>query len=175
MIDQLKQRLKTIKATGQGLVEFALVIPIVLTMFYGIFEVGRALWIYVAVTTSSREAARYASAVSDSPSGTPFYLDCTGIRAAALRIGSVGNVEASGISISYDRGPGTTTLGTCPVDKNDIFLGDRVVIQVIGQFVPAPALPLFDFPTLNITSVTRRTILKEIQVPFITPLATATP
>ena len=169
MIASIKKKIQSIKSGGQGIVEFALVIPILLTMIFGIFEAGRALWIYSAVTTASREAARYGSSVSDNDSGTPFYLDCVGIRAAAKRIGAVGNVGDADISITYDSGPETSSIGSCPVTENDIALGDRVIVQVTGFFNPAPAIPLFDFPTFNIVSVTRRTILKEISLPFITP------
>ncbi len=172
MIVRIKKKIQSIRSGGQGIVEFALVIPILLTMIFGIFEAGRAMWIYSAVTTASREAARYGSSVSDNDSGTPFYLDCTGIRAAAKRIGAVGNVGDEDISISYDNGPGTSSIGSCPVDEDDIVLGDRVIVQVTGYFNPAPAIPLFDFPTFNINSVTRRTILKELVLPFITPQPT---
>jgi len=45
---------------GQGLVEFALIIPILLLLLTGIFEMGRVIWAYVTVQTAAREAARYA-------------------------------------------------------------------------------------------------------------------
>lgn len=151
------------------MVEFALVIPLLLTMLFGIFEAGRMLWIYTAVTTASREAARYGSSVGDSGGGTPFYLDCAGIRAAAKRLGGPGNVQDVDITISYDRGPGTSVIGSCPVSAESIILGDRIIVQVIGHFDPAPAVPLFDFPSFNITSVSRRTIIKEAILVTATP------
>jgi len=175
MLARIKRKFQSLKSGGQGLVEFALVIPILLTMIFGIFEAGRAMWIYSAVTSASREAARYGSSVSDNSGGTPIYLDCVGIRDAAKRIGAVGGVEDGDIVITYDNGPGTASIGSCPVDEDDIVLGDRVIVQVTGYFNPAPAIPLFDFPTFNINSVTRRTILKEIPLPFITPAPTPTP
>jgi hypothetical protein len=150
------------KSKAQGMVEFALVIPILLTLLFGIFEAGRMFWIYSAVTTASREAARLGSSVSDNGSGTPNYIDCSAIRDAAKRIGDPGKVVDADISISYDDGPTGTNLGSCPLSAGAIQLGDRIVVTVIGHFSPAPAIPLFSFPTFDITSVSRRTIIKEV-------------
>lgn len=48
------------KSKGQGLVEFALILPILLLLLLGIFEFGRVIWAYITVQTAAREAARYA-------------------------------------------------------------------------------------------------------------------
>jgi Flp pilus assembly protein TadG len=44
------------------MVEFALVLPLLLVVMFGLIEVGRLLFIYSVVFTSTREAARYGSA-----------------------------------------------------------------------------------------------------------------
>ena len=54
---------------GQGLVEFAVVMPMFLTLIMGIVELGRLMIIYTGATTASREAARYGASVGISPSG----------------------------------------------------------------------------------------------------------
>ena len=48
---------------AQGMVEFALVLPILLLLVLGIIEAGRLLFYYGVVTNASREAARFGSAV----------------------------------------------------------------------------------------------------------------
>jgi hypothetical protein len=48
-------------AAGQGLVEFALVIPIFLVIVFAVFDVGRVVWARDSLTSAAREAARYAS------------------------------------------------------------------------------------------------------------------
>ena len=45
---------------GQSLVEFALVIPLVLLMFMGIVDLGRAVFAYNAVSNGAREGMRLA-------------------------------------------------------------------------------------------------------------------
>ena len=48
------------KGKGQGLVEFALILPILLMLLLGIVEGGRIIWAYVTVQNAAREATRYA-------------------------------------------------------------------------------------------------------------------
>jgi hypothetical protein len=48
------------KQKGQGLVEFALILPLLLLMFFGILEFGRIFQAYITVQHAAREAARYA-------------------------------------------------------------------------------------------------------------------
>ena len=96
---------------AQGMVEFALVLPILLLLAMGIIEFGRLLFIFSAVNTASSEAVRYGSAVDDT-GGTARYVDCTGIEEAAFRIGSL--VNLSSVTISYDEGPGGATISKGP-------------------------------------------------------------
>jgi Flp pilus assembly protein TadG len=43
---------------GQGLVEFALILPVLLLFMLGIMEFGRVLYIYTEVSNAAREALR---------------------------------------------------------------------------------------------------------------------
>jgi Flp pilus assembly protein TadG len=45
---------------GQSLVEFALVLPILLVMFMGIFDFGRAIFAFNSVSNAAREGMRVA-------------------------------------------------------------------------------------------------------------------
>jgi hypothetical protein len=46
---------------GQGLVEFALVLPVFMVILIGMVDLGRAIWANNAVANAAREAARFAS------------------------------------------------------------------------------------------------------------------
>jgi Flp pilus assembly protein TadG len=63
------------RARGQGLVEFAVVAPVLIALVFGVFDFGRAMSANVTVTNSSREGARYliANVVS---SGLSSYNSC---------------------------------------------------------------------------------------------------
>jgi len=61
---------------GQGLVEFALLLPILLLLLVGVFDLGRAFHALITLNNAGREAARY---------GTLHRLDLSGMRAAAIQ------------------------------------------------------------------------------------------
>lgn len=146
------------------MVEFALVIPILLLIIVGIFEAGRALYVYQSISSASREAARLGSGAGET-SGTPQYLNCTAIRNRAVQIGRPGNVTVANVLISYDSGPSTTSKGNCgSVAASAINNGDRIIVQVTGTFTPGAPMPIFRFPTMTFTTITRRTILKEVDL-----------
>jgi len=68
-------RLHRRRARGQGLVEFALVAPLLLALIFGVFDFGRGLSANVTVTNSSREGARYVIA-NISTLGLSAYNSC---------------------------------------------------------------------------------------------------
>jgi len=43
---------------GQGLVEFALLLPILVLIIFGVLELGRAFFAFIAITNAAREGAR---------------------------------------------------------------------------------------------------------------------
>ena len=57
---------------GQALVETALVLPLLLLLIVGIFDVGRAVWLSNTLATAVREGSRYGvvhGALSGAPTG----------------------------------------------------------------------------------------------------------
>ena len=48
--------------------EFALALPILMLIIYGVIEAGRAVFMYAAVNNASREAARFGSSDCRCPS-----------------------------------------------------------------------------------------------------------
>ncbi|MBE9523771.1 MAG: pilus assembly protein [Chloroflexi bacterium] len=147
---------------AQGIVEFALILPILLLVIFGIIEFGRMMFIYASVASASREAVRYGSAVDD-VSGLPRYADCAGIRAAAQRIGKFAGMQDADIYIKYDDGI-TETIASCAsiTDYDDIELGDRVVVSVRADY--APMVMFANIPAFPITSTSARTIIKRVLI-----------
>ena len=171
------------KQKGQGMVEFALILPVLLLLVLGVIEVGRLLFVYVAVTASSREAARYGAAVGALPSGQKRYSDCTAIRNAASGLGTLIGLEASDIVIQYDSGLANlvatpTPFANCPVGgvgPADVELGDRITVRVSKNY--SPIVPIVPIPSFPINSVSSRTILEAVPVgtASILPTITFTP
>jgi len=172
IIGKIKQGLKKRepgaqrKTKAQGMVEFALILPLLLVLMFGVIEFGRMLFVYSVVYTASREGARYGSASGDdNPSGVPNYMDCDGIRNAAERLAILADVQQ--ITISYDDGsdadgnPINRTIG-CP--RPGIVGGlHRISVEVVAEystFIPLPSIP----NTFTIRSESARTIISDISV-----------
>lgn len=47
------------RARAQAMTEFALLLPVLLLLAFGIFEFGRAYYTYSAISNAARESARY--------------------------------------------------------------------------------------------------------------------
>lgn len=54
------------RSRGQALAEFALVLPLFLTIVLGIFDIGRVVWARNSLEDAAREGARYAIVHGDS-------------------------------------------------------------------------------------------------------------
>ena len=155
-------------ANGQGMVEFALVLPILLLVMLGIIEFGRLLFTYSMISAASREGARYAAAAGRVPStGTQRHSDCAGIIAAATRIGAFAGVGAGDVTISYDEGPGTAAYSSVCPPSQYVNLKDRVIVTVSTSF--QPVVPIMNVPTIPFSMTTRRTIIKDVQMITPTP------
>ncbi len=149
---------------GATLVEFALIMPLLLLIIFGIAEFGRFIAIATEVETASRDAARYGSAVGTSVNGVPRYTDCAEIREAARSLALLVALPDSAIDISYDEGPGTGVITTCPVGSSpseDLFAsGDRIVVTVNATF--QTQIPIISdlLGPVSLSSTDRRTLFK---------------
>ena len=114
---------------AQALVETALVLPLLLLLIVGLFDVGRAVWLSNTLATAVREGTRYGvvhGALSGSPTGpgsatyTPPDTD-TAITAAVRN-------HAIGV-------PSTLTVKSTWPDGN-ANRGSRIVVSASFPFVP---------------------------------------
>ncbi len=140
------------------MVEFALALPVLLMVVYGLLETGRLLFIYASVVTAARQAARYGSATGDTGNGTTkYYNDCSGIIASARKLEFI--QRFSNITVRFDN-PGIQNFpgwscGNPPTGHP--VNGDRINVSVTAVFTPiVPLLPFRQFP---ITSTSNRTLL----------------
>lgn len=121
------------------MVEFAIAIPVLAILMFAIVDGSRLAAADQAVSTASREAARYGSAIGENDSGVPRFIDCAGIRDAARAAVAVVDLEDDQIDIWYDSGPGTPSHEVCPAgvatpDPTAIASGDRVVVNISADF-----------------------------------------
>jgi Flp pilus assembly protein TadG len=146
---------------AQSLVEFALVLPLLLLVVYGLLEVGRLIFTYSIVISAAREAVRYGSATGlNVAGGVARYRDCDGIRAAAHNVDFLGVITDANITISYDRGPGGASLGGCP--PATVKTGDRIYVGIAANFAPIITMPI---QPITVRSSSARTIIVSLTVP----------
>jgi Flp pilus assembly protein TadG len=147
------------------MVEFAIVAPILFALLFGVFEFGRMVFVYTAVTNASREAVRYASVVGYDDYGEIKYKHCAGIREMARRSAYFMNLQDAAITIKYDHGPGTAVFHTCTGDVDPAYFissGDRVLVTVTGQY--APYTKLLPVSPRTVVSSSARTILGYVKL-----------
>ena len=151
---------RTGRTKAQTMVEFALILPILLMIIYGLLEVGRLIFIYSTVVSASREAARYGSATG-LVSGTEQYKNCPGIRDAAQRVDFLNAIDD--IAIAYASNPGQPTtynITSCP--PGDLASGARIRVTVTASFTPLAAIvPLEE---IDIILWNARTIIGSVQI-----------
>ena len=159
----LRARLSGLNRKGQGIVEFALAFPAMLLLIMGILEFGRFAVTYIAISSASREAARFGAAVGDYDSTLlPPYENCDGILEAASRmVDAFVDLDQALISIQYDQGPGTAIYSTCPPTAGIAQLGDRVVVRISAIYEPLVPIGL---DNIDMVSESKRTIMKQIVV-----------
>lgn len=150
---------------GQGLVEFALVLPVFLLLVLGIIEFGRIMVTYSSISTASRDAVRYAISVGDNSSGVPHYQDCLGIRAAALNVALFSDPTIV-IALDTDGPGGAAPIEYCQLgkvsDPIEVSLGARISVTVTQIY--DPLLPLVELPTIPLISESARTVLRDVYV-----------
>jgi uncharacterized repeat protein (TIGR01451 family) len=168
---------------GQGMIEFALILPIVLLFVLGMIETGHLLAVYSGVSGAAKQSARYGSVGGDNAQGTTFYLDCQGMRQTAKRTALMHNLSNNDINIAYDRGTITSTLGLCGSDNiprfsdtgtqmteansSSLINSGRVVVSITTTY--QPLVPLIPIPPLPMTFVAARTIFTSIEGAPATP------
>ena len=113
------------RGRGQGMVEFALILPILLLVMLGTIEFGYVFIVYSGMFNAAREGTRY---------GVVNPKDLSGIDASAR--GKIILVDPSAVSFAviYDRGPDTPTF----TDPAQVQIGDRVVLSIT-----------YDIPTIT--------------------------
>jgi Flp pilus assembly protein TadG len=151
---------------GQGLVEFAIVLPVFLILMLGIIEFGWFFFVYSTANQSAREAARYGAGAGEVGStGYLYYQDCAGMREVATRIGRYAAIEDGNIDIWYDTGPGTSETGNCngtATSTHTVDLGERVVVEVTVTY--HPIISLLNIPDIDIRAESARTIVSRVQI-----------
>jgi Flp pilus assembly protein TadG len=157
--------------SGQGLVEFALVLPILLTFFATALDLGRIAYAQVTVANAAREGAFQAA---KTPTSFIAGTDCTDANESTNAIMCRTLLESTGSAVTVS--PSDVAMA-CDPDCT-VQLGHTVNVTVTGHFrLLTPLLSTF-FGGQDLTfSSTSRTQLEVLPTPdpAATPAPTPTP
>lgn len=113
---------------GQALVEFALVLPVLLMLILGLFDVARAVWQENTLAYAAREGTRYAI-VHGSASEAPVTQASHGGIVDVVRGAAVG-VSNVTVTVTYP-----DSAGSMPCNDR----GCRVAVDARAPFIPLPS------------------------------------
>src|SRR5688572_24784318 len=157
--------------SGQSLVEFVLVLPLLLLLFAAILDLGRMAAAQIAITNAAREGAFQASVTpADYSAGQPCPSDGASNLAVCRTI-----LESRGSSVTIT--PADVDVLCNPVDCS-VGLGNTVAVNVTTKFqLLTPVLSVFFGGTRELT-LTAAAVAQIETLPtpsFTTPWATPTP
>ncbi len=117
---------------GQALVEFALILPVLLLLIFGLIDGGRLIFTYNTLQNAARDAARVAI-VNQSTAGTNT-CDTTSATAyptgCAIQSGLDLAIAPADVSVAY-RNPADSAACSSPMS-----IGCLAVVTVTGHFQP---------------------------------------
>ncbi len=143
---------------GQAMAEFAIALPVLLMILFGIMEVSRLVLTYALVVNASRDAVRYASSIGLNNSGSTRYNDCNGIISVAQKSAYFVPISMTASDITYDTQPGATPFASCSASVS-VTSGNRVNVTVRATYTPI--VKLLPIPTRTFTVTSSRTILGD--------------
>jgi len=138
-------RTKKRRSRGQGLVEFALILPILLLIVLGLIEFGRAFFIYTVVSNAAREGARY---------GIVHPRDPDGVEDAVYSRMVLVPTDTLVLDIYYDDGVARFDDPALIVEGQS-----RVVVEVEAPFSMITPIIRDIFPPTTISFTSARTIV----------------
>ena len=130
---------------GGALLEFAIIMPLLFILLFGIIEFGLIMFNQAVITNASREGARY-GIVARAPRHTAPEITQVVMDYCADRLVTFG-------------GPATPSVSAIPLDGTTLF-GDDLEVQVtwLYTFFALPALPGIGLN--NTITLSARTVMK---------------
>lgn len=130
-------RRRGLPKTGQSLVEFALIAPLLFALLFSLIEFGTVFSIYVGLTNSAREAARVASIYQydqTNPPATPAYTTVDAQREAQADQAIMATlnplIKVTGVT---QLGSPRYTYEPATPPSNNYRYGDKVIVTLRYQ------------------------------------------
>ena len=146
---------------GQGLVEFAIVLPVIMLIVMGLMDLGRGIYTYNTLSQSSRQAARTAIVNQTD----------TAIKDQAIASGATLGLSTSDVDVCFKTEDSTkkdcsSSDDNCP--QADRVIGCLAIVQTHVSYVPFTPVVAMLFSSINLSS----TSIEPIE--YVCPTGTAT-
>jgi Flp pilus assembly protein TadG len=122
-------------ARGQSLVEFALIAPLLILLLLALFDFGRAIYAYNAISNAAREGARIAIVDQSESGGVPLAANEAANQATALGLNAA---DINDVQVLYrlpDLSADCPSRGLGCVAEVRVQYEFRAVTPVIGAIV----------------------------------------
>jgi Flp pilus assembly protein TadG len=117
------------RARGQGLVEFAVVLPVIVLVIFGILDLGRGVFTYNALSQAARQGSR--TAMVDQ--------DVADIRTAAIDYAPTLGLQNSNITVcfkDYDSNQTDCDSSADDCPQSNRFIGCLAIVEVDMAYSP---------------------------------------
>ena len=121
---------------AQGLIEFALILPFLCLLIFGVIDFGSGLKAYITTSSAAREAARYASIGNLGPtSGAYVECDSATTNAVVLKAcGTMGNLKQAYASVNVACNPTCVSGASATVTTQYQYHYITPLRSIIGLF-----------------------------------------
>jgi len=146
---------------GQGLVEFAIVLPVLMMVILGLLDLGRAIYSYNTLSQASRQASRIA--IVNQTSAT--------IKSTAISYGATLGLATSNVDVCFKTESSTqkdcsSNTDNCP--QSTRVIGCLAVVKTHISYAPFTPVVTLLFPTITLSS----TSIEPIE--YVCPTGTST-
>jgi Flp pilus assembly protein TadG len=164
------------RTRGQALVEFALVLPLLLLLVFGIVDAGRLIYAYNTVSNSARNGARVAivnqstsgaetcDTTAATPGATAWPVGC------AISSGIGLGIKDTDVSVTYRDVTDTGDCQSPPTDPPVVTIGCIAVVEVTGKFQPLTPVIGQIIGAVDVTSTTKMPVERPCTNPTPSPI-----
>jgi hypothetical protein len=166
----MKPQNTQIRREGQGLVEFALILPVLLFTVMGIIDFGRAMIVYSQASNAIRNAARYAEVWGGEHASEHQYLECGENEAIQNLAEQVMFANVSSEIVFVKKGffeeneEHTLNCDEAKTAPEELTTGDMLILKSTGSFNTITPLISSFLPTLTFEFRAQRTIIANLNI-----------
>jgi Flp pilus assembly protein TadG len=138
--------------SGQSLLEFALLLPLIFLLVVNVVNFGGLLFAYITVTNATRSGSSYMTMGPASAGGPVLPSPATVLAIVTADLSSLPNASSATVNICSNNSGAFEAPETCLSGQADPEPATSVLGSVQVQYTYCPFIPSWDFTALGIHS-----------------------